>query len=239
MKSSFQTNDLCLYYPLTIPSLRHSSLHNIRYGIRVRKGNRCLRLPIQLPSSGSAIRWLLPTPSQERGSVQKRCLVWLPIPWMPMLVVSTTFSASARKRKIRRRWRREQILLATWSICVGVLAIRRTSVLPISLHQLVNVKLVVNDRWCLASRPCHGSQAMSKGEPFWLWSNRLRYGHAEWPPWLTMSIKDEQSQTEGGNWHVSDATRDASRPSLGQRWAFPGLKLSVKFLACPPSRNHA
>src|SRR5258707_14929107 len=33
MKSSFQTNDLCLYYPLTIPSLRHSSLHNIRYGI--------------------------------------------------------------------------------------------------------------------------------------------------------------------------------------------------------------
>ena len=34
MKSSFQTNDLCLYYPLTIPSLRHSSLHNIRDGIR-------------------------------------------------------------------------------------------------------------------------------------------------------------------------------------------------------------
>jgi hypothetical protein len=33
MKSSFQTNDLCLYYPLTIPSLRHSSFHNIRDGI--------------------------------------------------------------------------------------------------------------------------------------------------------------------------------------------------------------
>src|SRR6266566_9299767 len=33
MKRSLQTNDLCLYYPLTIPSLRHSPLHNIRYGI--------------------------------------------------------------------------------------------------------------------------------------------------------------------------------------------------------------
>src|SRR6266699_7284322 len=34
MKRSLQTNDLCLYYPLTIPSLRHSPLHNIRYGIK-------------------------------------------------------------------------------------------------------------------------------------------------------------------------------------------------------------
>src|SRR6266699_5637190 len=37
MKRSLQTNDLCLYYPLTIPSLRHSPLHNIRYGIEAVK----------------------------------------------------------------------------------------------------------------------------------------------------------------------------------------------------------
>src|SRR6266566_5956860 len=38
MKRSLQTNDLCLYYPLTIPSLRHSPLHNIRYGINAGAG---------------------------------------------------------------------------------------------------------------------------------------------------------------------------------------------------------
>ena len=33
MNSSFQTNELCLYYPLKITSLRCSSLHNFRDGI--------------------------------------------------------------------------------------------------------------------------------------------------------------------------------------------------------------
>src|SRR5437870_3813802 len=34
MKRSFQTNDLCLYYLLKISSLRPSSLHNFRDGIK-------------------------------------------------------------------------------------------------------------------------------------------------------------------------------------------------------------
>jgi len=69
MKRSLQTNDLCLYYPLTIPSLRHSPLHNIRYGIRsyadkVALGNAqktitlgyLKHFPIPLPESDEQLR---------------------------------------------------------------------------------------------------------------------------------------------------------------------------------------
>ena len=53
-------------------------------------------------------------------------------------------------------------------------------------HLASRLELVVSGYWSLVSRPCPGFRAMNNGEPFWLWSNKLRFGRAVWLPWPTM-----------------------------------------------------
>ena len=52
------------------------------------------------------------------------------------------------------------------------------------------LELVVSGYWSLVSRPCPGFRAMNNGEPFWLWSNKLRFGRAVWLPWPKMQDCD-------------------------------------------------